>query len=214
MGKKIPLKRQSILVVLLFFVCLIAIISWLMAIYHTQKLPYQIPDRIYQEGEIVPLSSNYFVSPDENPDGYSVEVNSAKLLTYQQLFDQYDLNSQDYSRLDEYGNMKSNYVYDVEITISNTDNTSGYIFFGRYLLIDKSLTLFFDSTIQALVYPEFAEIGSLKLEPGVSKTLHFFFTPSIGAIQKNAQKVEKMLAEDVFYLCVSEFPNRLLIELR
>lgn len=39
----------------------------------------------------------------------------------------------EYSRLDEYGNVESNYVYDIELNISNTDNTTGYIFFGRYL---------------------------------------------------------------------------------
>ena len=110
--------------------------------------------------------------------GYSVQVNDAKLLTYQQLFEQYNLDYHEYSRLDEYGNVESNYVYDIELNISNTDNTTGYIFFGRYLLVDKSLTLFYNSTIQALVYPELADVGSLKLKPGANKTLHFFFTPS------------------------------------
>lgn len=213
MGKIIPFKRKSAFAVLSVLVCLIALTSWLAAFYHTNHLPYQIPDKIYKAGDWVPLGSNYFVSADENPDGYSVQVNSAELLTYQQLFEQYDLDSHEYSRLDEYGNVKSNYVYDVELTISNMDNTTGCIFFGRYLLIDQSLTLFYDSTIQAIVYPEFADVGSLKLEPGASKTFHFFFTPSTGAIQKNARKVEKMLAEDTFSLCVSEFPTRLLIKL-
>lgn len=120
----------------------------------------------------------------------------------------------EYSRLDEYGNVESNYVYDIELNISNTDNTTGYIFFGRYLLVDKSLTLFYNSTIQALVYPELADVGSLKLKPGANKTLHFFFTPSTGTVQKRVRKVEKMLTEDVFSLCVSEFPARLLIKIK
>lgn len=214
MEKAIPLKRRNIFAVLLTFVCLMALIAWLMAFYHTNHLPYRIPDRIYHAGDVVPLSNNYFVATDENPNGYSLQVNDVNLLTYHQLFEQYDLDSHNYSRLDEYGNTKSNYVYDVELTITNTDNTTGYIFFGRYLLIDKSLTLFYDSTIQALVYPEFADIGILKLEPGVSRTFHFFFTPSTGAIQKNVRKVERMLTEDVFSLCVSEFPTRLLIRLK
>lgn len=77
-----------------------------------------------------------------------------------------------------------------------------------------SLTLFYNSTIQALVYPELADVGSLKLKPGANKTLHFFFTPSTGAVQKRVRKVEKMLTEDVFSLCVSEFPARLLIKIK
>lgn len=213
MEKMISLKRKPIFAVLSMIVFLIAFAFWLGAFYHTNHLPYQISDKIYQEGDLVPLGNNYFVSPDENPDGYSIQVNSTKLLTYRQLFEQYDLNFTDYSRLDEYGNVRSNYIYDVELSISNTDNTTGYIFFGRYLLIDKSLTLFYDSSIQALIYPDFADIGSLKLAPGVSKTFHLFFTPSTGAIQKNKMKVEDMLTEDVFSLCVSEFPTRLLIRL-
>lgn len=194
--------------------CLVGLASWMAAFYHTNHLPYQIPDKIYQAGDFVPVGNNYFISPDENPDGYSVQVNDAKLLTYQQLFEQYNLDYHEYSRLDEYGNVESNYVYDIELNISNTDNTTGYIFFGRYLLVDKSLTLFYNSTIQALVYPELADVGSLKLKPGDNKTLHFFFTPSTGAVQKRVRKVEKMLTEDVFSLCVSEFPARLLIKIK
>ena len=198
MGKKIRLKRKSTIAVLSILACLVGLASWMAAFYHTNHLPYQIPDKIYQTGDFVPVGNNYFISPDENPDGYSVQVNDAKLLTYQQLFEQYNLDYHEYSRLDEYGNVESNYVYDIELNISNTDNTTGYIFFGRYLLVDKSLTLFYNSTIQALVY----------------KTLHFFFTPSTGAVQKRVRKVEKMLTEDVFSLCVSEFPARLLIKIK
>lgn len=214
MGKKIRLKRKSTIAVLSILACLVGLASWMAAFYHTNHLPYQIPDKIYQAGDFVPVGNNYFISPDENPDGYSVQVNDAKLLTYQQLFEQYNLDYHEYSRLDEYGNVESNYVYDIELNISNTDNTTGYIFFGRYLLVDKSLTLFYNSTIQALVYPELADVGSLKLKPGANKTLHFFFTPSTGAVQKRVRKVEKMLTEDVFSLCVSEFPARLLIKIK
>lgn len=214
MEKRIRLKRKIIIAVLSTLACLAGLAYWGVAFYHTNHLPYQIPDEIYQSGDLVSLGSNYFISPEENPDGYSVQVNDAKLLTYQQLFEQYNLDYHEYSRLDEYGNIESNYVYDIELNISNKDNTTGYIFFGRYLLVDKSLTLFYDSTIQALVYPEFADVGSLKLEPGTSKTLHFFFTPSTGAVQKRVRKVEKMLTEDVFSLCVSEFPARLLIKIK
>lgn len=214
MGKKIRLKRKSTIAVLSILACLVGLASWMAAFYHTNHLPYQIPDKIYQAGDFVPVGNNYFISPDENPDGYSVQVNDAKLLTYQQLFEQYNLDYHEYSRLDEYGNVESNYVYDIELNISNTDNTTGYIFFGRYLLVDKSLTLFYNSTIQALVYPELADVGSLKLKPGANKTLHFFFSPSTGAVQKRVRKVEKMLTEDVFSLCVSEFPARLLIKIK
>ena len=181
--------------------------------YHTNHLPYQIPDKIYQAGDFVPVGNNYFISPDENPDGYSVQVNDAKLLTYQQLFEQYNLDYHEYSRLDEYRNVESNYVYDIELNISNTDNTTGYIFFGRYLLVDKSLTLFYNSTIQALVYPELADVGSLKLKPGATKTLHFFLRRAL-VLSKRVRKAEKMLTEDVFSLCVSEFPARLLIKIK
>ena len=214
MGKKIRLKRKSTIAVLSILACLVGLAAWMAAFYHTNHLPYQIPDKIYQAGDFVPVGNNYFISPDENPDGYSVQVNDAKLLTYQQLFEQYNLDYHEYSRLDEYGNVESNYVYDIELNISNTDNTTGYIFFGRYLLVDKSLTLFYNSTIQALVYPELADVGSLKLKPGANKTLHFFFTPSTGAVQKRVRKVEKMLTEVVFSLCVSEFPARLLIKIK
>lgn len=162
MGKKIRLKRKSTIAVLSILACLVGLASWMAAFYHTNHLPYQIPDKIYQAGDFVPVGNNYFISPDENPDGYSVQVNDAKLLTYQQLFEQYNLDYHEYSRLDEYGNVESNYVYDIELNISNTDNTTGYIFFGRYLLVDKSLTLFYNSTIQALVYPELADVGSLR----------------------------------------------------
>lgn len=211
MKRIFPSKNKSLFAALLVMACLLILASWYAAFSYTNHLPYQIPDKIYQAGDVVPLGNNYFVSPNENPDGYSVQVNNAELLTYPEVFEKYSLDYRDFSRLDEYGNVKSNYVYDVELTISNVDNTSGYVLFGRYLLINKSLTLFYDSTIQALVYPEFTGIGSLKLEPGTSKTLHFFYTPSTGATQKNARKVKQMLTEDIFSLCVSEFPTRLLI---
>lgn len=85
MGKKIRLKRKSTIAVLSILACLVGLASWMAAFYHTNHLPYQIPDKIYQAGDFVPVGNNYFISPDENPDGYSVQVNDAKLLTYQQL---------------------------------------------------------------------------------------------------------------------------------
>ena len=209
MGKKIRLKRKSTIAVLSILACLVGLASWMAASVRVSTLDVA-SSRMRMGGSA--KSARAMV--DENPDGYSVQVNDAKLLTYQQLFEQYNLDYHEYSRLDEYGNVESNYVYDIELNISNTDNTTGYIFFGRYLLVDKSLTLFYNSTIQALVYPELADVGSLKLKPGANKTLHFFFTPSTGAVQKRVRKVEKMLTEDVFLLCFSEFPARLLIKIK
>ena len=212
MDRTIHTKRKRILLVSIFaFVAVL--ILWGIAFYQTNHLPYQIPDRIYELGESVPLGSNYFIEPDEDPNGYCVQVNRATLLTYQQLFEQYKLDSHSNSGLDEYGNAKSNYVYDVELTISNENNTNGYILFGRFLLIDKSLSLIFDGFLQSPVYPDLEDVGSLKLSPGTTKTLHFFFTPSTGAFQKSPGKVDSMMENGQFSLCVSEFPTRILIRL-
>lgn len=197
MGKKIRLKRKSTIAVLSILACLVGLASWMAAFYHTNHLPYQIPDKIYQAGDFVPVGNNYFISPDENPDGYSVQVNDAKLLTYQQLFEQYNLDYHEYSRLDEYGNVESNYVYDIELNISNTDNTTGYIFFGRYLLVDKSLTLFYNSTIQALVYPELADVGSLKLEARSQQNPSFLFYAEHWCCPKKSKKSR----EDAYGRC-------------
>ena len=72
MGKKIRLKRKSTIAVLSILACLVGLASWMAAFYHTNHLPYQIPDKIYQAGDFVPVGNNYFISPDENPDGYKI----------------------------------------------------------------------------------------------------------------------------------------------
>ena len=59
-------------------VCLLVVAGlWFWRFQITEEERVQISDKVYSTGEAVPFWENFFWSNSENPDGYTITVDSA-----------------------------------------------------------------------------------------------------------------------------------------
>ena len=60
-------------------VCLLVVAGlWFWRFQITEEERVQISDKVYSAGEAVPFGENFFWSNSENPDGYTITVDSAQ----------------------------------------------------------------------------------------------------------------------------------------
>lgn len=93
------------------------VLGWAVRVYSINAdldLPQKI---VYPLGEIVPIENDYFDYEFEDMDGYSVQVLRSELVSAKEFLDRYNAGD----RLSELGPY-SDYVYAIEITVTNTNN--------------------------------------------------------------------------------------------
>lgn len=93
------------------------VLGWAARVYSINAdldLPQKI---VYPLGEIVPIENDYFDYEFEDMDGYSVQVLRSELVSAKEFLDRYNAGD----RLSELGPY-SDYVYAIEITVTNTNN--------------------------------------------------------------------------------------------
>lgn len=93
------------------------VLGWAARVYSINAdldLPQKI---VYPLGEIVPIENDYFDYEFEDMDGYSVQVLRSELVSAKEFLDRYNAGD----RLSELGPY-SDYVYAIEITVTNTSN--------------------------------------------------------------------------------------------
>ena len=98
-------------------VIFLSALGWAVRVYSVNAdldLPQKI---VYPIGETVPIENDYFDYAFEDMDGYSVQVLRSELVGAKEFLDRYNA----IDRLPELGPY-SDYVYAVEITVTNTNN--------------------------------------------------------------------------------------------
>lgn len=177
----------------------------------TNDLKYRPETAIYPAGETVEIGKNYFEAVTENPDGYSICVKGATLRDYRGYTESLGGTVDDkmYAAI---GVDPPKYVYDVEIVLRNENNTEGLIHLYRYSLQDQSLTIPIDFELWGLLAPQIKGNAVFRLQPGTEETVHLPFVPEPRNGTVNEAKTERMMENDTFYLCVSHYPTRKLLE--
>lgn len=183
-----------------FAILIILLVVWFIKFKDTNTLKYK-PVIEYYSGT-VDIGNNFFFDADENPDGYSLKVESAKAIKYQDFLDFYNIKV---SSEDEYYT-KPEYVYDLEITVTNNYNTDGYIFAGKYCLYNNSLQLPINHELWNLIAPEIDGYQVFKVKKGTHITVHLPFTAMPADQLTNSKEVTRRILNEEFYLCISEFP--------
>lgn len=207
------MKRRTLWIlccVLLLAVILLGLWTW--KVYSVNaNLKYRPQTETYVTGEMVALGDNYFYDTKEDPDGYYVRVDSADVYHYEDFAKEIGLETDDYyyksTAIDP-----NSYVYVLNVTFKNDDNENGVIRFGCFSLLDESLMLRVDHTLWNQMEPEWAGYDMLKLKQYSEATLRIPFTVNMYSSQYTYRWAMQNIREDTFWLCISHFPVRKLIE--
>lgn len=161
----------------------------------------------YKIGENVELEKNYFYSEIESCDGYSIRVNNVELLTYTDFLKKYNSEEQEKSLISREDPLFPDMVYDVEITISNTntDDKEYGIDVGMYGIYAADFDLQFENTLYDIANPEVGDgIYAFKLQPQTEMEFHLPF--GVPLTSKYAYLNKKVVEESKLSMVLSLYP--------
>lgn len=159
----------------------------------------------YKMGETVDYENDFFNSADENRNGYSIVVNNAAVYPYQKFADKMNVTLPPENE----NTFRADYVYDLEVTITNSGNTDGGIDMFNTRLIGPNFSMPIDMTLWELLYPQLEGSYTFKLKPGTAMEFHFPYTVETYYDQKEIDL--KYLKNNRFMLNISNYPNKKMI---
>lgn len=170
------------------------------------------PDiRVYEMGTQVPYNDNYFENEDEQMNGYSITVLSARIVKTEDFLKEHNIaDSVTVPPADEatVHNYVPEYVYDVVVNIKNTDNTEGGISMFNTGIISDDIFLRVDHTIWNALYPQLSGSLTFKLIENSDEDIHlpfgieYYYT---NVNKKCALTVDDLYSRD-FQLVISKYP--------
>lgn len=185
-------------------VVFLLVLGWAARVYSINAgldLPQKI---VYPLGETVPVEKDYFDYAFEDMDGYSVQVLRSELVGAKEFLDRYNA----IDRLPELGPY-SDYVYAVEITVTNTGNpytNEKGIALLLYNLVGKNYILSIDTVCFAVSNPHMPGL-SFSLQQNASKTILLPF------IVMGWQNDYNDLLEDPPMLQITQYPHQKMLEI-
>lgn len=199
-----------------FWGCGIALVFglWWWRLNVTMNEAIIIPDVYYQATETVPFGNNFYWSSNENPNGYTIQINDVQLKETEDFLVEFNAPDDYFPMKLEDGLSQSQYMYDIEVTIKNESNIDGMVQFVNWILIDKSIILRLDTSLLSLCEPSLSGYGSFKLPLGDQRTFHFPFIADPGVVNANSEELYARMKNFDFYLCLSQVPERRLIHIK
>lgn len=165
----------------------------------------------YSMGETVEIGPNFFVDAAENPDGYSIRVNDARVVELELYVTQLGGDIQNFVYGD--GSKPAKYTYLLDVTIRNTGNKDGGIIAQNYALYHDALKIPTDYVLWGLIDPEFPGTFGFSLQENTELDLTIPFTPMPIDTVLNGEEVERRMLADDFNFVVSEFPITKMIKI-
>lgn len=159
---------------------------------------------VYPLGDIVPIEHDYFDYESEDMDGYSVQVLRSELVTAEEFLDRYNAGE----RLSELGPY-TDYVYAVEITVTNSSNpyvNEKGIALLLYNLVGKNYILSIDDVCFGMANPHMPGL-SFSLQQNASKTILLPF------IVMGWQNDYNDLLETPPMLQITQYPHQKMLEI-
>lgn len=179
------------------------------------------PVHTFKMGEEVAIEKDIFLDDVENMDGYTITVNSAEIISYEEFLSKYQYEeSKDVPLFKKDHALFPEMVYDLHVTVKNTntpeedpddDSSFGFV---KYHLIGANFLLQISRELNEVATPALRDnfMMSFRLRHGTEMDFHlpFYFQPS--SIMDPIQ-IEDIMKDQV-YLVVSLYPNvkRILIE--
>lgn len=172
---------------------------------HSVNADLDLPQKIvYPLGDIVPVEHDYFDYESEDMDGYSVQVLRSELVTAEEFLDRYNA-SESLPELGPY----TDYVYAVEITVTNSSNpyvNEKGIALLLYNLVGKNYILSIDDVCFGMANPHMPGL-SFSLQQNASKTILLPF------IVMGWQNDYNDLLENPPMLQITQYPHQKMLEI-
>ncbi len=189
------------------------LIVWAFAVWNINATAEKPIVETYSMQDTVAYGENYFRRSDNIIDGYTVTVLSAEIVPYEEYAQKQGITPPE-RMTDETGNFlyRPEYVYDVEVRFSNTDNESGAIdMFDTLLVNDDALMLRVDADLWDCMYPQLAGSYSFRLRPNTEMVFHLPFV--VEAVYSERYSMERVQKEKMS-LVISQYPVKKVIELK
>ncbi len=164
---------------------------------------------MFSLGDTVNLEENFFSDATENPNGYSITVNSAELVEYVPFLESFGITTKDFGYTEGYP--APEYTYLLHVTVANTDNTEGALMAINYALYDKALKIPVDYSLWSLMDEGFPGEAGFRLRENSQVDITIPFTPMSLDTAIDNEKLSKRMENSDFYFCVSEFPVRKMV---
>lgn len=195
-------------------ICLLVVAGlWVWRFQITEEERVQISNNVYSAGEAVPFGENFFWSSSENPDGYTITVDSAQTWDVREFLEENGASWEEVYPETENVLSPSEVVYLVTATVTNESNEDGMVQFSNFVMTSGSILLQLDGTLNNYSAPELANAGSFVLPVGKSRTFTFAFTPDSATVASDAKALYQRMETGEFYLCISLVPERRLIRI-
>lgn len=189
------------------------LIVWAFAVWNINATAEKPIVETYSMQDTVAYGKNYFRRSDNIIDGYTVTVLSAEIVPYEEYAQKQGITPLE-RMTDETGNFlyRPEYVYDVEVRFSNTDNEEGTVdMFDTLLVNDDALMLRVDADLWDCMYPQLAGSYSFRLRPNTEMVFHLPFV--VEAVYSERYPMERVQKEKMS-LVISQYPVKKVIELK
>ena len=189
------------------------LIVWAFAVWNINATAEKPIVETYSMQDTVAYGENYFRRSDNIIDGYTVTVLSAEIVPYEEYAQKQGITPPE-RMTDETGNFlyRPEYVYDVEVRFSNTDNEEGTVdMFDTLLVNDDALMLRVDADLWDCMYPQLAGSYSFRLRPNTEMVFHLPFV--VEAVYSERYPMERVQKEKMS-LVISQYPVKKVIDLK
>ena len=173
---------------------------WLFCVINTNIRTEKPILKTYSMQEPVPYESDYFRRSDNILDGYTITVLNAEIVPYEEYAKKHQVTLPERGT-DELGNLlyRPEYVYDVEVQFSNTNNEEGAIDMFDTLLVNGDQ-----------MYTQLSGSYSFRLRPNTSMNFHLpFVVESVYSEKYNMERVKK----EKMSLVISQYPVKKSIQI-
>ena len=196
-------------------VAVVLLVGYGFRVWYVNANAYPMYEKEYEMGEWVPLEGDYFNAQRENTDGYSVCLEKAEVLTYEEFMNRYDKD------LDYLADSSQHDVVLLTINVKNEDNDSGYIYINGFTIMNKYKSTYYniDETYNPICEPNLdVSIGGgvCAVRPGTEYTLHLAYTAGSRAdgVTFLQEEAEKGKSEADVLLNISWYPTKKLIRFK
>lgn len=202
-------KETKIIIGVSFPTIIVFLILWGVMLYNTDLNKIEQNEEIYQMGEVVDIGDNFFIDKAEQPNGYSICVNSVELANYTEIYKQTG-SEPDLVMFGDYP-MPDN-VYLLNITVTNKGNTDGVLFVMNYALYNGALKLTVDYVLWGLMDENYNNEYYLKLVPDSSADITIPFIPMPDDLATDKDEVNNRIKNESFLFEICDYPVRKFIE--
>ncbi len=130
------------------------------------KITQNPPVETFECGDEVVMGKDILIN--DSMEGYSIKVNSAQVLTYEEFLDKYNIE-------DEYTYVPEK-VYDVEIVLKNINALSGIgVNLSEFYIQGKAVCASLDTNLYSSVNPSLNGILAIALRENTEITIHLPF---------------------------------------